>query len=112
MIEKVVIDYLSNIYDCKVLAEEPEKPPTKYIVVEKLSGGYANGINSARIAVQTHEKTLAKVSAFDEDVCVKMRDFVRLDKIGGCVLENSYNFTDTSTKRYRYQSVFDIRYYD
>ena len=34
-----------------------------------------------------------------------------LDEIRGVSLNSDYNFTDTTTKEYRYQAVFDIGHY-
>ena len=31
-------------------------------------------------------------------------------EVGGVKLNSDYNFTDTRTKKYRYQAVFDITY--
>jgi polyhydroxyalkanoate synthesis regulator phasin len=45
----------------------------------------------------------------------KVKDFMRaaisLDKIAKVECNSDYNFTDSSTKTYRYQAVFDIKYY-
>ena len=41
-----------------------------------------------------------------------MRDAVTLDDVISCKLNSDYNYTDKETKRYRYQAVFDIRYYE
>ncbi|QBX15619.1 hypothetical protein Javan197_0033 [Streptococcus phage Javan197] len=35
----------------------------------------------------------------------------RLPEVSGVHLNADYNFTDTATKRYRYQAVFDINHY-
>ena len=40
-----------------------------------------------------------------------VKGLVELDSISGVHLNSDYNFTDTETKRYRYQAVFDINYF-
>lgn len=40
-----------------------------------------------------------------------MEKALNLDEIASVKLDNDYNFTDTETKEYRYQAVFDITYY-
>lgn len=112
VIEQTIIEYLNDELDVNVMAEKPDTLPSSFCLVEKLSGGYTNRINSARIAVQSYASTLAEASKLDEEVRVVMRGIVRLERIGGARLENSYNFTDTSEKKYRYQSVFELRYYE
>jgi hypothetical protein len=47
----------------------------------------------------------------DESVRQAMEQAVTLDNIASARLASNYNFTDTSTKRYRYQAVYDIYYY-
>ena len=39
-----------------------------------------------------------------------MRTIVNLPEIGRSQLNSDYNFTDTTTKGYRYQAVFDLIY--
>jgi len=41
-----------------------------------------------------------------------MRDMVELDSISSCGLNSDYNYTDTATRRYRYQALFNIVYFD
>ena len=36
---------------------------------------------------------------------------IQLNEISNVSLNSDYNFTDTETKEYRYQAVFDIFYY-
>lgn len=41
-----------------------------------------------------------------------MEDLAKDIKIGSVRLNSDYNFTDIEMKRYRYQAVFDIYYYN
>ena len=40
-----------------------------------------------------------------------MEDLADLDEVSACRLNSDYNFTDTTTKHYRYQAVFDLVFY-
>ena len=40
-----------------------------------------------------------------------VENLIGLDEIRGISLNGDYNFTDTTTKEYRYQAVFDIGHY-
>ena len=40
-----------------------------------------------------------------------MEDIVELDSISQAELNTDYNFTDTQTKRYRYQAVYDLVFF-
>lgn len=111
MIEKTVLDFLAAEFeDIPVYMEVPENIPEKCIVLEMLGGGESNLVFSASIAAQAYGATLYEAAALNEEVIGAMYNFPSVENIGRCKLASSYNFTDTATKRYRYQSVFDIYY--
>lgn len=112
MIEKIVLDYLSEKMDCKVYMEEPEDKLDKYVLLEKTgSSETEGGINTAVLAVQSYGSTLYEAAKLNYAVKAAMRDMIVLPQIVRCRLNSDYNYTDTQTKRYRYQAVFDIYYY-
>ena len=51
-----------------------------------------------------------KASELNEIVKEKMDDLITLPNISKSSLNSDYNFTDTQTKKYRYQAVYDIYY--
>lgn len=111
MITKTVIDFLTDAgFDA--YAERPEKPPDEYIIVEQMSGGKTNGLSRARVAVQCYSGTLFNSMQLDESVRHTMDDITSLPELSGCELENSYNYTLTPAKQYRWQSIYNIHYYD
>lgn len=112
MIEQTVISYLNRNMDVEAHAEVPEKPPAKFIVIEKTGSSLINRIKYATIAVQSFAKRMEDAMLLNEAVKDAMLDgLVTLDEIGSITLNSDYNFTDTSTRTYRYQAVFDIVYY-
>lgn len=52
-----------------------------------------------------------KAAELNEEVKKVVAEMIELDSIARVQLNSDYNFTDTETKRYRYQAVFDINYY-
>ena len=111
MIETTVLDYLSGKLDVPVYMEEPEKPPQEYVVIEKTGSGRKNYINSAMLALQSYGATLYQAAELNEQVKAAMEDIVDLDLISRAELNTDYNFTDTQTKRYRYQAVYDLIFF-
>lgn len=112
MIEQIVISYLNRNMDIEAYAEVPEKPPAKFIVIEKTGSSLVNRIKYATIAVQSWAKRMEDAMLLNEAVKDAMLDgLVTLDEIGSITLNSDYNFTDTSTRTYRYQAVFDIVHY-
>ena len=114
MIEKIVLDYLNGVLDVPCYMEVPEKPIAPYVVIEKTGNGFlviqGNKILSGTLAIQSYGTSLYNAAELDEEVKTAMESIVELDSVYRCRLAGSYNFTDTSTKRYRYQSVFDMTY--
>lgn len=116
MIEKIVLDYLTEHMTVPVFMELPEVPsedystmPERFIVLEKVGGGLNDHINSGSIAVQSYSlNSLYEAASLDEDMRSVMRGIIESDSISGIRLASNYNHTDTRTKRYRYQSVFEI----
>lgn len=110
MIEKIVLDYLNGVLDVPCYMEVPEKPIAPFVVIEKTGESVTNKIHSGTLAIQSYGESLFNAAELDEQVKTAMDGIVELNTIYSCRLIGSYNFTDTSTKRYRYQSVFDMTY--
>lgn len=110
MIEKIVLDYLADSFDCPVVLEVPSDPPTRFIVLEKTGSGLENHINRATIAIQSYAESLYEAAALNKEVIAVMNRIIEGEHISNCSLNSDYNFTDVSTKKYRYQAVFDLVY--
>lgn len=111
MIEKIISDYLTSALPVPAYPEEPENRPEKYILVEKTGGGSENYINSATIAIQSYAESLYLAAELNEAVKKAMEEVIQLDVVCSIELNSDYRYTDTETKRYRYQAVYDIAHY-
>lgn len=114
MIEKIVLDYLSEcLPGVPVYMEVPEDRPAVFVVIEKTGSSWINHINSATLAVQSYAATLYDAAALNERIKTAMLyGAVTLDSISRVSLNSDYNYTDTASKHYRYQAVFDVTFYD
>lgn len=110
MIEKVILDYLKSAMPVPVYMEVPEKPPASFVLVEKTSSGRENHINSAMIALQSYATSLYGAASLNESVKAAMDNSITTKDISAAKLNSDYNYTDTATKQYRYQAVYDIFY--
>lgn len=110
MIEKIVLDYLNGVLKVPCYMEAPEKPIAPYVVIEKTGESETNKIFSGTLAIQSISTSLYNAAELNEEVKTVMENIVELDFVYRCRLVGSYNFTDTETKKYRYQSVFDMTY--
>lgn len=113
MIEIVIRNYLNQTLDVPAYLEYPEgeSVPPKHVMVEKVGSDRRDHINSASIALQSYGTSLYEAMSLNEDVKAAMDKIVALEQIGSSSLDSDYNFTDTSTKQYRYQAVYDITHY-
>lgn len=111
MLEEILIDYLGDELNIPVYAEVPKDAPERFLIVERTSGGHTDKVDNATIAVQSYAGSLYDAAVLNEDVKAAMLYDMDIDSIPACHLNSDYNFTDTASKRYRYQAVFNITYY-
>lgn len=111
MIEKAICDYLSEKLGCSVLPEKPSRPFGRMVFVERTSGR-GRFIKETTIAIQSYEESMYKAAELNDAVISAMETIAEeVINITRCDLNSNYNFTDTSTKEYRYQAVFDVYHY-
>lgn len=118
MIEVFVRDYLAEQLDVPVLMELPEVPsedfpemPERFVVLERVGTGMSDHIWSGSIAVQSYSLiSLFDAMELNSIVLSVMMGIIERDEISEVRIASGYNHTDTRTKRYRYQTVFDLNY--
>lgn len=115
MIEVIIREYLAGKLNVPVLLEKPDDNTKNYVLIEKTGSGRVNHINDATFAVQSYGLTLYEAAALSEEVKIAMIGNGRTEwgitseeDISRCELNSEYNFTDTETKEYRYQAIYDI----
>lgn len=116
MIELTVLEYLNEELPVLAYMEVPEgtkdEPvPERFVVIEKTGSGCRNHVSTATFAIQSYAGSLAEAAKLNEDVIKAMQVLPeKVINIGKCELNSDYNYTDASTKQYRYQAVFDLSY--
>lgn len=111
-IESILIDFL-NFKGFRAYGEEPEKPPREYIVIGKVGGGCENHIDSAIMTIRSYSGTMAQAASLNQQVKrLMLYELVNLPEIAGVYLNSDYPQAEPGTKRYRYQAVYDITYYE
>lgn len=111
MIEKIVCNYLNEEMGLPAFWEIPEDSPEEFLIVEKTGGKKTDHIKDATIAIQSYAGSMYRAAEINEKVKAVMDRITELDEVSHVELNSDYNFTDTTTKRYRYQAVFDIKHY-
>ena len=116
MIEIIVLNYLleQNIEGIgqNVYLEVPEEKPDKYILIEKTGSGRRNLIDDASFAIQSiSANSLLEAASINDTVKAIMNEFAdHSPDVYSCRLDTDYNFTNPSTKEYRYQAVYNLFY--
>lgn len=119
MIEIIIRNYLEGALDVPVFLQMPEVPseeypvlPDEFVLIQKIAGAKTNHIDYSAFACQSYSLTsMQNAAELDMRVREKMEQAAELPVMASVRLASNYNFTDTATKRYRYQAVFDIYHY-
>ena len=112
MIELIVKNYLDSALFVPVYMEKPEQAPVEYVLVEQTSEREENYISYATVALKSYAASQYEASVLNELVKTAMRAIITLPEVAKSKLNNSYPFTDTTKKQYRYQAVFDLVFYN
>ncbi|MDO5776295.1 MAG: hypothetical protein Q4P22_06710 [Eubacteriales bacterium] len=112
MIEKIILDHLSSELSVPVYLERPEHPEKEYVLLEKTGSSVRNHIYSATLAIQSIAPTLYGAASLNELVKAAMDKAIELDEITHSELNSDYNYTNPTSKTYRYQAVYDVVFYD
>lgn len=112
MIEDVIIEYLEAGQALPVYAELPVNPPAEYILLQRTGGAEENLIREATVAMQTVTRTSRhRAAQLAEALRTTMLGIVSRREIFHCsVNAGPYDFTDSATKAYRYQTVYTLYY--
>lgn len=111
MIEIAILDYLNVNLSVPAVMEREKNTPDRFIVLEKTSGGERNHVSYATFAFQSYSKiSMYEAAVLNEELKQVVKKMIEIDAIASVKLNSDYNFTDTSTKEYRYQAVFDFKY--
>ncbi|OFI49525.1 hypothetical protein BG261_02800 [Floricoccus tropicus] len=110
MIELIINNFLDGHISVPVFLERPKKVPERFVLFEKTSSAKRNHINSATFAFQSYAKSMYDAAVLNEELKQVIESIIESDEIASVKLNSDYNFTDTETKEYRYQAVFDFKY--
>lgn len=110
MIAKTLLDYLSDALDVPVVMEAPEQT-TDYVLIDQTGSSRMNHITTTTLALQSYGATLYEAMLLNKEVEEAMDGFAELGEVTRVELNTDYNFTNTATKQYRWQAVYNITHY-
>ena len=111
MIETITLNHLKAHMSVPVHTQKPSNAPKRYVMIDKTGSGESNHLPSATIAFRSYAESKYEAAKLNEELKSVVKKMVELDEVAGVKLNSDYNFTDTTTKEYRYQAVFDINHY-
>lgn len=115
MIEITLRKFLESKLSVPVLMEIPKEPASQFVIIEKTGSTHENHVDSAIMTIQSYAPSLQSAMELNELVKHWMLDglegLITLDEIASVYLNSDYNYTDTTSKRYRYQAVYEITHY-
>ena len=87
---------MTSKLECPIVFELAPKMPDKFVLIQKTGSSKRNKYEA---------------SLLNETVKEIVEQLVELNNVSDVSLNSDYNYTDTESKKYRYQAVFDIRHY-
>ena len=113
LIEEIIRNYLNDDHlSAPVYLEIPKSAPPEFYVMEKTGGSENNQIDSSTFALQAYAQTMYRAAELANQAAVVMKEgLITLDQITKVSVQGPYNFTDTTKKNYRYQSVCTVTHY-
>lgn len=110
MIEKKVLQYINQNSEIPCYMEEPINPPKKYYLMEKTGAGQNDRLFNVTLAIQSYGETMLEAAELNDQIISLMLN-ANIPNVTRIRLNSDYNYTDITTKRYRYQAVFYCIFY-
>lgn len=116
MIELTILNYLKSVLSVPVFMEMPTSNNlAEFVLIEKTGSSRTDHINNCVFVAQSYSDSLYNAASLNEAVKEAMLGdgtnsygITANTEVSKCSLNSDYNFTDTTTKSYRYQAVFDL----
>ena len=112
MIEKTILDYLGEHLTVPVYMEEPINKPASYVLIERTGSSESNLVETTTLALQSYGASLYDAAVLNMAVKARIKQAVELPSVSAVYINSDYNFTDTETKRYRYQCVAVVTHFE
>lgn len=112
MIEVSILNYLKTaLPTTQITMEIRQDMPSSFVFLEKTGSSQNDRLFSSVFAVQSYGPSLYEAMLLNEEVKEAMFAAETLSEVTKVQLNSDYNYTDTATKKPRYQAVFVITHY-
>lgn len=110
MIEKTVLDQLTQSLRHPVYMEIPEKMPDKFYILRKADSGRADMVDMAMFTLRSYAGTLYEAAEMNEAAVEALDALSDLDGIYSSYRMGDYPFDQSEIKKYCYQAVQGVYY--
>ena len=111
MILEIIIDYLADKLTIPVAAELYADAPEEIVVVNRAGSERQNRLDTIQLIATSYACSMADAARLNESVKSALDDLTDLDEVSGSYLVTDYQAPDTSTRKYRYQAVYNVNHY-
>lgn len=111
MIEITVRNKLEELLNVPVFLEQPIEKPSKYVLVERKGMGEENHLGGSLFIFQSYAESMYESASLNKALISEFKSLISLDEMVNIKLNTDYIFTDVTSKKYRYQAVFDVKHY-
>jgi len=111
LFEEVLLKYMNQNMKIKSYTERSSSQEDEFYVIDRIGGSSNRSYDTSTIAIQSYAKTKYRAAKNDEAMRKCILEMVSLDNILNVELNSFYDYTDTNTKNFRYQSVFEFKHY-
>ena len=112
MIEITIKEHLEDRLDVPVYFEFPKNPPERFLVMKKEGNPRENLLDFAMLIVDSYGPSLLEAAKVNESTKKALDSLVELSSVSASKRGGDYPLVDTKNKRYRYQAVQNITYYE
>ena len=109
---ELLITSLSEIFEGLYIGVEAPESSTDYVLLDQTASRRSNHITTTTVAVQSYGDSYLDAMTLSAEIeSAMLNEVVEADEIASIKLQTDYNFTDTATKQYRWQAVYEITHY-
>lgn len=112
MIDLVVKQHLESRLAVPVYFEFPADPPASFVLLNLENNPRENLLDSALLVVSSYGSTQYKAAVLNDSVKPVLDSLAELSCISASRRGGDYPAFDTERKKYRYQAVQNITYYE
>lgn len=109
---QLLVEYLSGQLEGTYVGVEAPEQLSNYVLIDQTGSRLRNHVATTTVAIQSYGESYLDALTRSETVkSLMLNGFIGLDEVASVRLETDYNFTNTATKQYRWQAVYEITHY-